>query len=85
MTYNQSEGKFFSKIKSKGIVKALGYFDKASDAHKAWQVAKVVELENTISDYQKMDCFRTDVADALMSRVWYLRLEISEGVETITI
>lgn len=85
VTYHQAEGKFFSKIKSRGTVKALGYFDKALDAHREWQIAKVVELENTISDYQRMSCFRTDVADALMGRVWSLRLEISKGVETITI
>lgn len=85
VTYNKKENKFFSKIKSKGDVRVLGYFDNPTDAHRQWQMAKVIELEKTINEYQKMDCFRTDVADSLMSRVWNIRLEISQGIETTTI
>lgn len=76
---------YYSKIKSDGSILKLGYFENYYSAHKAWQIAKVQELENSINTYSKMACFRTDVADALLARVWELRLEIFKGLVTYKI
>jgi hypothetical protein len=60
----------------------LGTFTSAMGAHKAWQWRKSCDIESWVSKYAKEDCFRTDVADALMQRVWQLRLDNANGVET---
>lgn len=65
-----------------GGIKYLGAFYTEKEAHAAWQLAKAVEIELYINRYAKEECFRTDVADALMRRVWDLRLDNANGVET---
>lgn len=65
-----------------GGIKYLGAFYTEKEAHAAWQLAKAVEIELYINRYAKEGCFRTDVADALMQRVWDLRLDNANGVET---
>lgn len=63
-------------------VRCVGYFDDSIEAHRAWQWAKAAEIENSVNWYATQVCFRTDVADALMVRVWKLRIEHDQGVET---
>ena len=55
----------------------------AEGAHKAWQLEKAVQIESAVHWYATQPCFRTDVAEALITRVWQLRLDYSMGVETI--
>lgn len=74
--------KYRACISSKGKRRNLGVFSAQTDAHKAWQWAKSVEIEKAVTWYATQDCFRTDVADALMQRVWKLRLEHSLNKET---
>ena len=85
VTYHQRDGVYSAKIKSFGEVRSLGYHKSPTEAHMAWQKAKIVELENIINMYVKEDCFRTDVAEALMLRVWQIRLDISQEIETTTL
>lgn len=77
---------FVSTIKDKRSdgykQRKIGYFTTAYEAHSAWRKEKVKILEKVISDYAKEDCFRTDVAEALMSRVWKLRLDEALNKET---
>lgn len=54
-------------------------------AHKAWQEAKASHIEVVISRYSKEKVFDTEVADALMYRVWKLRTDAAIGVETVTL
>ncbi len=60
----------------------LGYAKTPLEAHKIWQISKAAAIEEAIAWYATQDCFRTDVAEALTSRVWQLRLENALGVET---
>ena len=83
--YNKKDKTYFAKIKSMGKVTDLGYHPTPELAHAAWQKAKIVELENIINRYSFEPFFRTDVAEALMSRVWDLRNDILLGRETITL
>ena len=62
--------------------KRFGIYLDASSAHNRWQTEKANEIESSISWYATQGCFRTDVAEALMSRVWKLRLDASMDVET---
>lgn len=61
---------------------SLGYHETPEEAHKKWQWAKAYEIEKAVSWYSTQDCFRTDVAEALMGRVWKLRLDSANSVET---
>ena len=85
VTYRQRDDMYSAKIRSFGEVHSLGYHKSPIEAHVAWQKAKIEELENIINMYAKEDCFRTDVAEALMLRVWQIRLDISKGLETTTL
>lgn len=49
--------------------KSLGYFSTPLDAHYAWQLAKISEIEKVILWYKSQDCYREDVANALMLRI----------------
>lgn len=76
-----------TSIDDEGISKekGLGYFHTPLEAHSAWQLAKILEIEKTIKWYQAQKCFRTDIAEALMTRVWQLRLENANGQETLSL
>lgn len=65
--------------------KNLGNFETAYEAHDAWRTEKIKILEKVIEDYAKEICFRTDVADALSKRVWQMRLDQLNRVETVSI
>lgn len=66
-----------------GVRTRIGTFLDAKAAHKAWQMAKSEQLEDTLSWYALQKCFRTDVAEALLQRVWKLRLDNLNDVETV--
>lgn len=85
VVYHKYDQVYRSHIKSFGVRKDLGSYPTPEEAHQAWQNAKIVELENIITRYSIEPCFRTDVADSLMSRVWGLRIEIANESVTITL
>lgn len=62
--------------------KRLGRFATPMEAHAAWQLGKAEALEIAIARYAKEACFNTKVAEALMCRVWDLRLDNVKGIET---
>lgn len=77
--------KFVATITNKRYGKAreyLGHFKTPQEAHSAWQRKKIEILTYMIEDYAKEPSFRTDVADALMVRVWKLQLENFKNTET---
>lgn len=59
-----------------------GYFDDPMEAHRAWQLAKIEAILDTIFLYQLEDCYRQDVEDALLLRVDQLQKDYDLGVET---
>lgn len=63
--------------------KSLGTFSTAMEAHKVWQINKANHIEATIYQYAKEKWFDTEVACALMSRVWRLRNDAAQGLETL--
>lgn len=66
---------------SKG--KHLGYFTTPMEAHKAWQLAKADQIHEVVNVYtSSTPSFRTDVAEALLSRAWGLRLDAHKNIET---
>lgn len=60
----------------------LGNYSTPQEAHKAWQWEKAKQIENAVNKYSSEPWFRTDVADALMSKVWKLRLNSVNGLIT---
>lgn len=60
----------------------LGKFDNPEAAHKAWQEAKVVCLEELLTRYATEKFFDTKVAEAINARIWKIRLEAATGLET---
>lgn len=65
--------------------KYIGSFINATDAHKAWQQAKIVELESHLFWYAQQEYFSTSVADAYNKRIWDIRLDHSLGRETLSV
>lgn len=59
-----------------------GYFSTPEQAHAAWQLKKAELIEVSVNDYANHKSFRTDVAEALTTRVWKLRLDNIQGKET---
>lgn len=74
--------KFRAAISSSGSRINIGVYQTKEAAHKAWQIAKAAEIENSVAVYAKEVFFRADVADALISRAWKIRLENSMNLET---
>lgn len=60
----------------------LGSYRDAKVAHKAWQLAKIISLEGVVAKYAKDATFNSKVADAIMQRVWQIRLDILNKKET---
>ena len=69
----------------KDVSRNLGSFNTELEAHAAWQRGKAYVLECAINQYATEPWFRTDIADALMGRVWELRLHSSQGIITTTL
>lgn len=63
--------------------KSLGTFSCPMQAHKVWQTNKANHIETAISQYSTEKWFDTEVACALMSRVWKLRSDAALGLETL--
>lgn len=80
---NELKKPYFSRLSRYGTHQLwLGFFGTAFEAHKCWQLAKADYIEGMVAWYATQDCFRTDVADALTSRVWKLRLDNAQDRET---
>lgn len=62
---------------------SLGSYETPEEAHSAWQTAKTRLIEAAITKYAKEPWFDTQVAAALMCRVWKIRLEQAQGRQTI--
>lgn len=62
--------------------KCLGNSKTPEESHKRWQLAKADAIYEAVEKYATEPWFRTDVADALMARVWKLRLDSFNGVLT---
>lgn len=73
-----------STVSDDGVAKTtnIGYYGTPAEAHRAWQWEKAAEIERTVAWYATQDCFRIDVAEALISRVWEIRLAFSLEKET---
>ena len=82
MVYN---GKFKAQCRVDGKVKCLGTFKTVEQAHKAWQTAKIVEIEKVLNSYSVMDCFRTDVAESISTSIWKVRLDLASNKESLKI
>lgn len=82
---SRKRDKFHAGIYSENKAISLGSYSDPMEAHQAWQLAKSNCIENAIVKYADLSCFRTDVAEALMSRVWLLRLDAKTGKETTSI
>lgn len=63
--------------------KSLGTFSDPMEAHKVWQLNKANHIEATVGRYAAEKWFDTQVADALISRVWKLRTDAQLGTETV--
>lgn len=72
-------------ISSEGRRVNLGVYPSKELAHKAWQWEKALQIELAIAWYATQPYFRTDVAEALTQRVWKLRLEHKQDLETKTL
>lgn len=81
--FEKESGRFKSQANVDGKYKNLGRYSTAKEAHKAWQKQKILNIEDSVKEYSKMDCFNTHVADSLMQRVWELRLDLAEDKETV--
>lgn len=80
--YNVKKPFVAQLTRDNGKVRCLGYFYTAQEAHRVWQWEKAAEIESTLAWYATQACFRTDVAEALTSRVWRLRLDHANNAET---
>lgn len=70
---------------SKGDKLYLGLHPTPETAHKVWQNAKANQIELTISKYAQEKVFDTEIADALMCRVWKLRTDAATNTETVSL
>ena len=82
---SNKRNKFRAAISCNGVRVNLGVYAEKECAHKAWQLAKANEIEACVGWYAKQTYFRSDVADALMVRVWKLRNENALNIETKTL
>ena len=75
-------GKYKAAVTKYGLLTNLGVFNTTKEAHKAWQTEKSNYIIEIVSQYSKEECFRTDIADALMRNAWDIRLNATMGIET---
>lgn len=80
-SYNSTK-KFCSRNEKFPSGKTVKYHLNYIEAHKCWQIEKAKNIEKAINWYSTLSCFRTDVAESLMSRVWKLRNDAVTGEET---
>lgn len=74
---------YYSYISSgKSVNKCLGCFSTVQEAHRAWQLAKIKRIEESIEDYSKLSCFREDVAEALRKRIHIIKSDYDNFRET---
>lgn len=72
------------KYRSKLVNKDTGgyTYSTAVEAHRAWQWARALQIEQLVTWYSSKNYFRTDVAEALMIKVWKLRIDHNLSIIT---
>lgn len=60
----------------------LGSFSSSMEAHKAWQLAKSLVIQNVLNAYSVEKSFDTRVAERLLAEMWELLYDASVGKET---
>lgn len=83
VSWNTRDQKFASKIRSCGKRVYLGYFDKALDAHAAWQDRKADEIQLAVDWYQTQQGFNPLVAEALLDRANSIKQDRIHGRESV--
>lgn len=79
-------GKFRARVSNgEGRSIGLGYHKSASDAHRAWQLGKIVVIESAIDKYRLEKCYRPDVEKALLERVDLLKFHMNNNIITETL
>lgn len=61
----------------------LGTFNSNKAAHKAWQHSKLDRLNQVLSEYRSMECYREDVDVGMCRRVTMLEKHIKNDFETV--
>lgn len=74
-------GAYGKDSKNKTIL--LGLFNTPLDAHLAWQLYKIDKLEKLVTSYAKSDVFDTEIADALLDRMWCLKISHKNRQEVL--
>lgn len=57
----------------------LGNYIKETDAHRAWQESKIINIQQTIDMYKQDPAFREDVSKALEGRIKILEEDIANN------
>jgi len=74
---------YVSQCRTLGKQTTLGSFDDPTEAHVAWQHAKIAAIHECIDLYQMEDVHSVNVVQALLERVNQLGKDIAQGRETI--
>lgn len=79
---NERSKPYSAKVCENGKSIFLGMYATELEAHKAWQLGKARVIENAVISWAKESSFCTIAADALLKRVWDLRLAESMNIFT---
>jgi len=79
---NERSKPYAAKVSERGKSIFLGMYKTELEAHKAWQIAKAIVIENSVTAWSKEDSFCTNAACALLKRAWDLRIDESKGIIT---
>jgi hypothetical protein len=74
--FHKGSGKFRARCQVGGGNKFLGHFNDTSVAHRAWQQAKINQIELVASRQN------SEIANALLLRVHKLKYDITNNIET---
>lgn len=82
--YREKEtSKFRASVRTRdGRQKTLGRFLSAAEAHKAWQLAKIAEINETLNKYKLEPYFDQKVFDAIKNKSGKILQDSCLGVET---
>ena len=70
---------YYSTIYTGGKVKRLGTFPTMEEAHRAWQGAKIIHMQEQLDRYKTEVCYREDVHKAVQSRINLLVEDFEQG------
>lgn|ERR1043165_5068076 len=86
VSYNKTSGKFICTCSN--ITKSsawVGSYLDPMEAHRAWQKAKIEAILDVIKLYREEICYRQDVEDGLMLRVYQLQEDYDKNKETTSL